>query len=47
MNEEQIEALETMINNRIEATGETREQACDHISKVFEGRLKQLKEMND
>lgn len=41
--DEAIEALESMIACRMSNTGETREEACDHIILYIENYIHQLK----
>jgi hypothetical protein len=38
-----IEALESMIGRRMSNTGETREEACDHLITYIENYIHQLK----
>ena len=39
LNSEQMQAIEEMIARRMTNTGESREEACDQLSEIFEGLI--------
>ena len=42
LTQEQIDAIESIIARRIQNTGETREQASEHISSLLLARLSKI-----